>query len=67
MVIPLWIRTPGQNQNLIQCPREGFRSGRDESYLHLVAVLLEKKGKIQGRKSETLYILLQICIQVGRK
>ena len=30
---------------MIQCPREGFRSGRDESYLHLVAVLFEKKRK----------------------
>ena len=37
-----------------------FEAVRDESYFHLVAVLFERKekneGKMQGRKSETLYI-----------
>ena len=37
-----------------------FEAVREKSYFHLVAVLFNKKGKnegkMQGRKSETLYI-----------
>ena len=35
-----------------------FEAVRDGSYFHLIAVLFKKKneGKMQGRKSKTLYI-----------